>query len=100
MTKHAPTARETKTRPFDAANYLRTRRDMAGYLNAAIEEGDPALVVAALGDVARAQGMAAAAKAAGVGRTSLYKALSVEGHPEFATVLKVARALGLTIKFG
>ncbi len=91
---------KTKTRPFDAAAYLRTKRDMADYLNAAMEEGDPVLVIAALGDVARAKGMATAAKAAGVGRTSLYKALSAEGNPEFATVFKIAQSLGLKLRFG
>ena len=67
---------------------------MAAYLEAALEEGDPALVAAALGDIARAKGMAQIARETGLGRESLYKALSPEGNPEFATVLKVVRALG------
>ena len=62
------------------------------------EDGDPALVAAALGDVARAKGMSQIAQDAGLGRESLYKALSSEGNPEFATVLKVMRALGLKLK--
>ncbi len=62
------------------------------------EDGDPALVAAALGDVARAKGMSQVAHAAGLGRESLYKALSPEGNPQFATVLKVMRALGLKLK--
>jgi probable addiction module antidote protein len=62
------------------------------------EDGDPALVAAALGDVARAKGMSQIAQAAGLGRESLYKALSREGNPEFATVLRVMRALGLKLK--
>jgi probable addiction module antidote protein len=87
-----------KTMPWDSAAYLRTDEDIAHYLEAVFEDGDPSLVVAALGDVARAKGMAQIAKAAGLGRESLYKALSPEGNPEFATVLKVMRALGLKLK--
>lgn len=70
---------------------------MAAYLEAAFEEGDPALVTAALGDIARAKGMTEVARDSGLGRESLYKALSPEGHPEFATVLKVIHALGLKL---
>ena len=87
-----------KTIPWDSATYLKTGKDIAHYLEAVFEDGDPSLVAAALGDVARAKGMAQIAKAAGLGRESLYKALSPEGNPEFATVLKVMRALGLKIK--
>ena len=87
-----------KTMPWDAAAYLKTNRDIAHYLEAVFEDGDPALVAAALGDVARAKGMSRIAKAAGLGRESLYKALSQEGNPEFATVLKVVHALGLKLK--
>ncbi len=87
-----------KTKPWDSAAYLRTDEDIAHYLEAVFEDGDPSLVAAALGDVARAKGMAQIAKAAGLGRESLYKALSPEGNPEFATVLKVMRALGLKLK--
>ena len=67
-------------------------------LEAALEEGDPALVAAALGDIARARGMAQIARETGLGRESLYKALSPEGNPEFATVLKVVHALGLRLR--
>ena len=84
--------------PWDAAAYLKTDRDIAHYLEAVFEDGDPALVAAALGDIARAKGMSRIARAAGLGRESLYKALSQEGNPEFATVLKVVRALGLKLK--
>lgn len=70
---------------------------MAAYLEAALEDGDPMLVTAALGDIARAKGMSELARATGLGRESLYKALSAEGNPEFATVLKVIRALGLKL---
>jgi probable addiction module antidote protein len=87
-----------KTIPWDSAAYLKTDQDIAHYLEAVFEDGDPALVAAALGDVARAKGMSQIAHAAGLGRESLYKALSPEGNPQFATVLKVLRALGLKLK--
>lgn len=87
----------TKTRPWDAAEYLESEEDMAAYLEAALEEGDASLVAAALGDIARAKGMTLIAKETGLGRESLYKALSPEGNPEFATVLKVVRSLGLKL---
>ena len=89
---------KTKTIPWDTAEYLKTDKDIANYLEAVFEDGDPALVAAAFRDVARAKGMAQIAQAAGLGRESLYKALSPEGNPEFATVLKVMRALGLKLK--
>lgn len=70
---------------------------MAAYLEAAIEEsdGDPAFIAMALGDIARARGMAELARETGLGRESLYKALSAEGNPQLSTVLKVTKALGL-----
>lgn len=86
-----------KTRPWDAAEHLETAEDMAAYLEAALNEGDPALIAAAMGDIARAKGIAQIARETGLGRESLYKALSAEGNPEFATVLKVVRALGLKL---
>jgi probable addiction module antidote protein len=85
------------TRPWDVAEHLETEEDMAAYLEAALEDGDPALVAAALGDIARAKGMTQIARETGLGRESLYKALSPEGNPELATVLKVIRALGLRL---
>ena len=88
---------KTKTRPWDAAEHLKSEDDMAAYLEAALEDGDPALVAAALGDIARAKGMTQLARDTGLGRESLYKALAPEGNPEFATVLKVVRALGLRL---
>ena len=84
-----------ETRPWDVAEHLEAEEDMAAYLDAALEDGDLAVVMAALGDIARAKGMAQIAHDAGLGRESLYKALSTTGNPEFATVLKVVRALGL-----
>src|ERR1700704_2152729 len=87
----------TKTIPWDAAEHLKTDQDIANYLEAVFQDGDPALIAAAWGDVARAKGMSQIAQASGLGRESLYKALSPEGNPELATVLKVVRALGLKL---
>ena len=87
----------TPTRPWDPADHLETDEDVVAYLEAAFEDGDPALIAAALGDVARARGMTRVAADAGLGRESLYKALSPNGNPEFATVLKVMQALGLRL---
>lgn len=86
-----------KTRRWDAAETLETKEDIAAYLNAVLEDGDPDLLKAALGDIARAKGMTQIAKLAGLGRANLYKTLSPEGNPEFATVAKVLRALGLQL---
>jgi probable addiction module antidote protein len=91
---------KTHTQPWDAADHLKTVDEMVAYLDAALEDGDPTLVTAALGDIARARGMATIAREAGLGRESLYKALSAEGNPEFATVLNVVRALGLKLHAG
>jgi probable addiction module antidote protein len=87
----------TRTKKWDAAEHLKNDADMAAYLEAALEEGDPALAAAALGDIARAKGMGEIARETGLGRESLYKALSAEGNPEFSTVLKVLKALGLRL---
>jgi probable addiction module antidote protein len=88
---------KTRTKSWDAAEHLKNDEDMVAYLEAALEDGDPALVAAALGDIARAKGMTEIAREAGLGRESLYKALSPGGNPEFATILKVIRALGLRL---
>jgi len=87
-----------KTTRYDTAVLLKTKKDVMAYLNAVFEEDDPALIAHALGVVARAEGMAEIAKQAGLTRPSLYKALSENGRPEFSTVLKVLRALGLKLK--
>ncbi len=87
-----------QTYPWDAAEHLETQEDIAAYLEAALEDGDPSLVVAALGDIARSKGMTNIARETGLGRESLYKALSIEGNPEFATVLKVIQSLGLRLQ--
>jgi probable addiction module antidote protein len=82
---------------WDSADYLKTAEDIAAYLEAAFEDGDPALITYALGAIARSEGMTEIAKATGLTRASLYKALSADGNPEFATVLKVIHALGLRL---
>jgi probable addiction module antidote protein len=88
---------KTVTTRWDPADHLKTEEDMVAYLEAALEEADPALIAAALGDIARAKGMTQVARDAGLGRESLYKALSPAGNPEFATILKVVAALGLQL---
>ena len=88
---------KTVTTPWDPADHLKTEEDMVAYLEAALEEADSALVAAALGDIARAKGMTQVARDAGLGRESLYKALSPSGNPEFSTILKVVSALGLQL---
>lgn len=80
---------------FDAARYLDDDEAIAEYMTAVLEAGDPDLLLLALGDVARAKGMAQVAKEAGLGRESLYKALAPGAKPRFETVMKVARALGV-----
>ncbi|KFI92450.1 putative transcriptional regulator [Bifidobacterium saguini DSM 23967] len=79
---------------WDASEYLSTEQDIIDYLDAAAETGDPRLMQAAIGDVAKARGMGQIAKEAGVGRESLYKSLSKDGNPSFQTILKVINALG------
>jgi probable addiction module antidote protein len=82
---------------WDPAEHLTSEEDMVAYLEAALEEGDPNLIAAALGDIARAKGMTQVAREAGLGRESLYKALSPAGNPAFGTILKVVAALGLQL---
>lgn len=91
---------KTATVPYDVAEHLRTREEMAAYLEASIEaaEGDAAFVAKALGDIARARGIAQVATDAGLSRESLYKALSGERNPTFETVLRVVGALGLRLR--
>ena len=88
----------TQTRPWDAADHLESDEDVVAYLEAAFEDGDPALIAAALGDIARVRGMTRVAAEAGLDRESLYRALSPTGNPELATVLKVMQALGLGLR--
>ena len=86
--------------PFDSAEFLEEEETVAAYLEEAFATGDAGFIVKALGIAARARGMSRLAEDTGMSRTSLYKALNGEGRPEFSTVLKVARALGvdLTVK--
>ncbi len=85
-------------RLLDAAELLKTPQEAAAYLEEAFADGDPAFIAAALGDAARARGMAWVASETGLSRESLYRALSKDGNPELATVLKVMDALGLRLK--
>ena len=87
----------TRTSRWDAAAHLDSEAAVVAYLEAALEDGDVAVITAALGDIARAKGMSEVARSAGLGRESLYKALSPGGNPEFATVLRVVAALGLRL---
>lgn len=105
MTKTKPPATRTtsgrsaatKTSPYDAAANLKTEGRMVALLEAALEDGHPQVIAAALGAIARAQGMAKVARATGLNPKSLYKALSGEGNPELETFIKVVRALGLQL---
>ena len=88
---------KTKTTRFDAAAYLDTEQRQVAYITAALETGDADFVRDALGLVARARGMSEIAKGAGLNRESLYKALGEAGNPEFSTIMRVLRAMGLTL---
>jgi probable addiction module antidote protein len=92
-------ATKVKTSSYDVAEHLRTPEEMAAYLDAWLEEApdDVSGIARALGDIARAKGMSQVAKDAGLSRESLYRALSADGNPSFATVIKVARALGVRL---
>ncbi|MDR2710289.1 MAG: putative addiction module antidote protein [Burkholderiales bacterium] len=87
---------------WDVVEYLKTDEDIQGYLDSCFEEdpGDGSLIRAALGDIARARGMAQLARDTGLAREGLYKALSAEGNPEFSTVMRVIQALGLKLHVG
>jgi probable addiction module antidote protein len=86
-----------ETIPWDVTEHLNSDEAIAAYLDAIFEEGDPKLMAAAIGDVARARGMTEIAERTGLSRESLYRALSKDGNPEMATVLKVMRALGMRV---
>jgi probable addiction module antidote protein len=88
---------KTKTKLWDPSEHLASEEDMAAYLEAALQEGDAALIAAALGDIAKAKGMSQIARETGLGRESLYKSLSAEGNPEFDTIMKVINSLGLQL---
>ena len=91
--------KKIKTTRYDVADHLRTPKEMAAYLEACIQEadGDAAFIAKALGDIARAKGMAQVARDSGLSRESLYKALSGDRSPSFDTILKVVHALGLKL---
>ena len=88
-----------KLRKWDSAEHLNSDEDIALYLDACLDEAgdDPAFIAKALGNIARARGMSQLARETGLGRESLYKALSGEGNPSFATILKVIHALGVKL---
>lgn len=86
-----------KLTPFDAARYLTDDASVAEYMTAILETGDPDLLLMALADVARARGMTQVAKDAGLGRESLYKALTPGAKPRYDTIMKVMRALGVQL---
>ena len=86
-----------RTRPFDVSNYLNDEADVTAYLQVAIEDGDPALLAAALGDIARARGMTQLARDTGLSRESLYKSLSGERAPSSDTLFKVIHAMGFKL---
>ncbi len=109
VTRTSPARKSQSRKPqrksptaYDVAEHLRTPDEMAAYLDAWLEDGsdDPAGIARALGDIARAKGMSLVARDAGLSRESLYRALSAQGNPSFATVLKVARALGVRFHAG
>lgn len=89
---------KTKTTIWKVENYLKTPEEREAYLNAAFEDGDASVIAAALGDIARAEGMSKIAKKTGLGRESLYKTLSPEGNPAFATILKILKAFDLNLR--
>ena len=91
------TTRISDLKTFDMAEYLDSEQAIAEYLSIVMEDGTPALLVAALGDVARARGMTQLARDTGLAREALYRSLSADGNPSFASVTKVLRALGVKL---
>lgn len=83
---------------FDVTEYLGSEQDIIEYLTAVLEDGDPALLAAALGDIARARGMTEIARASGMTREGLYKALRPDAQPRFETVTRVLKALGIRLR--
>ena len=88
---------KAKITEFDISEYLENEETIAAYLNAIMEEDDPRLLLAAIGDIAKARGMSRIASDSGLGRESLYKALNAEAKPRFDTILKVLHALGVNV---
>ncbi len=89
---------KTKTTIWKAENSLKTKAEREAYLNAAFEDGDPAVIAAALGDIAKAEGMSKVAKLTGLGRESLYKSLSSDGNPALSTIMKVISAFNFNLR--
>lgn len=87
----------SKPQEFDAAEYFNTQEDVAAYLTTVLEENDPALLAAAIGDIARARGMTQVAKDSGIAREALYKALRPGSEPRFETISRVCAALGVRL---
>lgn len=90
---------EVKFSRYDTTDYLKTENDITAYLDAVMEDGDSALIAAALGDIARARNLSQLARDVGMSRQGLDKALSGDGNPSLTTVVKVAQALGLRLAF-
>ncbi|MDB5525345.1 MAG: putative transcriptional regulator [Rhizobium sp.] len=86
-----------ETKKWDVTEHLDTEERIALFLEAVFEDGDPATITAAIGEVARARGMTQIAREAGLSRENLYRALSEDGNPEFGTILKVVKALGFDL---
>ena len=89
---------KTKTTAWNVAEHLKTKEEREAYLNAAFEDGDASIIAAALGDIAKAEGMSKVARRTGLGRESLYKALSPDGNPALSTILKVIRAFEFNLR--
>jgi probable addiction module antidote protein len=88
---------KSKLTKWDSAEYLKTDEDILHYIEACLEENDPQLITHALGVIAKAKGMSQLARDTGMTREGLYKALSDDGNPEFSTVMKVIKGLGLKV---
>ena len=89
---------KTKTTVWNVTDHLSTKAEREAYLNAAFEDGDPTVISAAIGDIAKAEGMSKVAKRTGLGRESLYKALSPSGNPALSTVVKVLKAFDFNLR--
>ena len=89
---------KTKTTAWNVTEHLKTKEEREAYLNAAFEDGDASVIAAALGDIAKAEGMSKVAKRTGLGRESLYKALSPDGNPALSTILKVISAFEFNLR--
>ena len=85
------------TRPYDSADYIGSPEAAAAFLEAALEDGDPQIIAAALGDIARSKGVAMIAEQTGLAREALYKSLSADGNPRLTTLLGVLKAMGLRL---